>query len=201
VLQELVTAAVAVVPGADEGSIAALSGRGRIEHIAATGNLPRTADSLMAELEEGPCLDVRTQRTIRVDDFGTDGRWPGFGPRAVGVGVHSMLSFQLSVEGDNLGVLNLYGREPSAFTDESEQAGLLFAAHAAIAYAGARRPDELLDASEARDLVDRAVGIMMERYRLGSDRAFTVLARISQVTHRGLREIAAEIVDEAPHRP
>lgn len=44
-----------------------------------------------------------------------------------------MLSFQLYVEADNLGAVNLYSREPGAFTDHPEHAGLLVAAHAAIA--------------------------------------------------------------------
>jgi len=37
------------------------------------------------------------------------------------------LSFQLYVEGDNLGALNLYGRQPNGFTDESEHIGLMLA--------------------------------------------------------------------------
>lgn len=54
----------------------------------------------------------------------------------------------LYVEGDNLaalnryackpGALNRYARRPGALTDESEHVGLLFSAHAAIAFAGAR---------------------------------------------------------------
>ncbi len=59
-------------------------------------------------------------------------------------GEHGCL-LQLYVEGDNLGALNLYARTPDAFTDESEQVGLLLAAHAAIAYAGVRKEAQLPD--------------------------------------------------------
>jgi hypothetical protein len=34
-----------------------------------------------------------------------------------------MLSFQLFVEGDNLGALNLYAMVPDAFTDDDESVG------------------------------------------------------------------------------
>lgn len=54
-----------------------------------------------------------------------------------------VLSFQLYVEGDSLGALNLYSHQPDAFDDDSEHVGLLVAAHAAIAYAGAKALDQL----------------------------------------------------------
>ena len=42
--------------------------------------------------------------------------------------------------------LNLHSRTADAFTHESEQVGLLFAAHAAIAYAGVRKEAQLAKA-------------------------------------------------------
>ena len=49
-----------------------------------------------------------------------------------------------------LGALNLYGREAHAFTEESEQIGLLFVSHAAVAMAGAQKQDRLLASLDAR---------------------------------------------------
>ncbi len=49
-----------------------------------------------------------------------------------------MLCFQLFVEGDNPGALNLYAVTAGAFTEESETVGLVFATHAAVALAGAQ---------------------------------------------------------------
>jgi GAF domain-containing protein len=60
-----------------------------------------------------------------------------FTARVAALGVRSMLSFQLYVEHDNLGALNLYSRDTDAFTDESEEIGMLFATHAAVAMAHA----------------------------------------------------------------
>ncbi|MEV0355046.1 hypothetical protein AB0H71_03195 [Nocardia sp. NPDC050697] len=47
----------------------------------------------------------------------------------------------------------LYAHEPGAFTDDSEQVGLLFAAHAAVAMADAEQVAQLTHARDSRDLI------------------------------------------------
>ena len=121
-------------------------------------------------------------------------RWPRFASRAATLGAASMLSFQLYVEGDNLGALNLYSGHPNGFDDESEQVGLLFASHAAVAFADARQLEHLSAAIATRDLIGQAKGILMERYSLDADQAFRVLTRISQHTNQRLHTIADELV-------
>ncbi len=78
-------------------------------------------------------------------DLRSDPRWPDFGARAAEVGVLSMLSFRLFIESnpDVIAGLNLYASKPSAFDEQSESIGTLFATHGALAIAGAaprRRP-------------------------------------------------------------
>ena len=88
---------------------------------------------------KGPCLDAVHEH--RPYEFPTwrESRWPRFSPRALELGAASMLSFQLYVEGDNLGALNLYSRHANSFDDDSEHIGLLFATHAAVALPAPRR--------------------------------------------------------------
>jgi GAF domain-containing protein len=131
---------------------------------------------------------------VRVDNLATEDRWPLFAQRASATGAASMLSLQLYVEGDNLGALNLYARTPNAFTDESEQVGLLFAAHAAIAYAAVRKETQLAQALISRDVIGQAKGILMERYKISSERAFLLLTRVSQTSNRKLYDVADELV-------
>jgi hypothetical protein len=57
--------------------------------------------------------------------------------------------------------LNLYGRSVDAFDDESEQVGLLFASHAAVAFAGAQGMNHMREAVTTRDLIGQAKGILM----------------------------------------
>jgi GAF domain-containing protein len=113
-----------------------------------------------------------------------------------------MLSFQLYVEQDNLGALNLYAHDTDAFTDESEQVGLLFASHAAVAMADAQTQQHLTRAIAVRDLIGQAKGILMERHKLTGDQAFTLLVRASQNSNTKLNEVARYLVEtgELGHR-
>lgn len=83
----------------------------------------------------------------------SEARWPLFAKRAAEAGAAGMLSVQLYVEGDDVGALNLYSRAAGAFTDESEHIGLLFAAHAATAYVGARDRSGLMATVTTRNLI------------------------------------------------
>ena len=194
-LAEIIAAAVAMVPGVDEGSISVVTGRRNIGSQAPTGDLPMQVDALQEETQQGPCLDAAyKQLTVRVADMASETRWPEFARRASQAGAASMLSLQLYVEGDNLGALNLYSRTPNAFDDESEQVGLLFASHAAVAYASVRKEAQLARAVDSRDLIGQAKGILMERYKISPERAFLVLTRASQNSNRKLHDIATELV-------
>ena len=53
----------------------------------------------------------------------------------------------------------------------------------------------MAQAVDARRLVGQAMGILMERYDLDSDRAFEVLKRYSQDNNRKLRDVALELID------
>ena len=194
-LAEIIAAAVAMVPGAEEGSVSVVTGRRHIGSQAPTGDLPVQVDALQEETQQGPCLDsAYVHQTVRVADMASEQRWLQFARRASEAGAASMLSLQLYVEGDNLGALNLYSRVPNAFDDESEQVGLLFASHAAVAYAGVRKEAQLGEAVASRDLIGQAKGILMERYKISPERAFLVLTRISQDSNRKLYDIAAQLV-------
>lgn len=193
-LDEVVAAAVRLVPGTEEGSISVVTDRSRVSSRHASSDLPERVDRVQSETGQGPCLDaVFEQHTVRVPDLRTEQRWPLFARRAYEAGAGSMLSFQLYVEGDNLGALNLYSRVPAAFDDDSEEVGLLFAAHAAVAFAGAKKIDDLHRAVWTRDLIGQAKGMLMQRFDIDSTQAFRLLTRLSQNSHRKLRDIAEEL--------
>jgi GAF domain-containing protein len=193
-LQGITRAAVDTVPGADECGISYVIARKKVEPRAWTSDLPKALDALQGELGEGPCLDaIWTDLVVRVVDVSTEERWPGFTREAAARGVGSLLCFQLFVEGDALGALNLYARRAGAFDAESEDVGLLFAAHAAVALAGAEHESNLLAAIDHRDLIGQAKGILMERHKLTAAQAFDLLVRTSSLTNRKLRDIADEL--------
>ena len=195
-LQAITTAAVATVPNAEECGITYVIGRQKVESRAATSDLPKNIDALQERVRQGPCLDaVWEQNIVRVDDVGADQRWPQFASEAHALGVGSMMCFQLFVQGDQLGAMNLYAATAGAFDDESEEVGLMLASHAAIALAGAEHEQHLRLGMSTRDTIGQAKGILMERHRLTADQAFGVLARVSQELNRKLADVAREVTD------
>jgi len=195
VLDEIVTAAVRFVPGVEDASVTLVVARRQVTSRHRTGDLPERVDAIQTGTGEGPCLDAAyEQDTVRVPDLRSEQRWPHFAQQAVEAGAGSMLSFQLYVHGDTLGVLNLYSRHPDAFDDESEQVGLLLADQAAAALARAQELDHLQRAAASRDLIGQARGMLMERYGIDDGAAFRVLAEVGRSTDRTLRAVAEELV-------
>lgn len=194
VLAGIVQAAVQLIPGAADASISLVTGRKTIESRIASGELPRRVDALQSSTGQGPCLDAAYEdRIVRVPDLSTETRWPAFSGGAVELGAGSMLSIQLFVEGDRLGALNLFGASPDAFDLESEQIGLLVAAHAAVAFADSQKITQLNEALISRQLIGQAEGILMERYKLSAQQAFLLLTRASSSSNRKLREVAEDL--------
>src|SRR3954465_6156386 len=194
VLDGVVNLAVAMVAGADEATITMVRKDRHCYSAAATSTWASDFDVLQDETGEGPCLDaIWREETVRVDDLGADPRWPVLGPRAAERGVGSMLCFQLFVHRDTLGALDLLAHATSAFTDESEHIGLLVASHAAIAAADAHHFENVTSALLNRDVIGQAKGILMERFKITSDQAFAVLAKVSQDTNRKVSAIAEDL--------
>ena len=195
-LEGIVQAAVGLIPGVDEASISVVLNRKTVTSEAPSGELARAVDELQNEAGQGPCLDTAYEHeTVRAADLRTETRWPRFTEKAVKLGAGSMLSLQLYVEGDDLGALNLYSRTAGAFDDESEHVGLLFASHAAIAYAAVQDKAGLSRSIQTRQLIGQAQGILMERHRITADAAFGLLVRASQHNNVKLRDLAERLVN------
>lgn len=195
-LDAIVRSAVDTIPGAEHAAISEIRARRRIRTTAATGQVVCDVDQVQYDTNQGPCLSaLYEETTVRVVDVRNDARWPRFSAGTAGLGIGSMLSFQLYVSDDNLGALNLYARRADAFTDESEQVGLLFAAHAAVAMSDARQITQLTQALGTRDVIGQAKGILMERHRLTGEQAFRLLALSSQHTNTRLLDVARHLAE------
>lgn len=195
-LVEIVRAAVELVPGCDEASISVVLGRRRVTSEAPSSELPRIVDELQEKLGEGPCMTTAYEHlTVRAPDLATDDRWPRFAAEAVAAGALGMMALQLYVEGDDLGALNLFSRRAGAFDDESEHVGLMFAAHAAVAYSAAHEQAALSRSVETRQVIGQAQGILMERLKVTSEQAFAMLVRVSQHRNEKLRHVAQRLAD------
>jgi GAF domain-containing protein len=217
VLRRVVDVAVTEIDGAEHAGITVLAAR-TVTTPVATSNLVRDVDQFQYATGEGPCLTAALENVpvVRVDDLHADTRWPEFSTAATGLGVRSMLSFQLytskngtDVGSDTIGALNIYAGRPHAFTDDSVHTGALLAAHAAVAATAAERTDSLQIALQSRDVIGQAKGILMERFKLPADQAFDLLIAASQHTNTKLRAVAERLTatgelatsDEQPAGP
>lgn len=139
VLDRLVHAAVAEVPGADLAGVTVL-GRDGPTSPACSADLVVAIDMLQYGIGEGPCLSAaRLGTVVRCDDLRTDERWPRFGPRAAELGVRSMLSVRMYADTDAVGALNLYARWTGGFPRGAEAVAVPLAMAAADALAATWR--------------------------------------------------------------
>lgn len=165
----------------------------------------RTLDELQYAEHEGPCLDAfRTGNAFRVRDLAAEGRWPSYVPRAVEQGARSMMSMPMAAEGNVIGALNVYARQPDAFDAQAAAVADIVAAHAGLAsqvstaYFGHRAlAEQLSEAMQSRAAIEQAKGVVMAANGCTPDEAFALLVRQSQSTHRKLRDVAEEVVAKA----
>jgi transcriptional regulator with GAF, ATPase, and Fis domain len=201
-LQRIVDLAVDRIDGCDEAGILLVTNR-EIVAGAWSNEIVHRIEEMECEIGEGPCLDAITQQpTFESSDLRDQrSRWPTFAARAIDAGIHSMLAFRLFAAQDTLGALDLYGNRPGAFDDTARAYGTVFAAHAALALAGAQLHEhDLADAAglrialEARDIIGQAKGILMATHDIDGDAAFELLRTSSNALNLKLRVVADHVV-------
>ncbi|WP_179224304.1 GAF and ANTAR domain-containing protein [Geodermatophilus pulveris] len=196
VLDRAVLLARRFVPGA-AASITLLDRRRRLTTVAVSGDVAGAGDALQYDRGEGPCIDAaRDQDVVHSRDLLTDGRWSGWGAQVAGrLGVRSILSLRLATAEVGLGSLNVYGREPDAFDDETVALAGGLAAHATVAYTRTLDRENLESALANRTVIGQAQGILMERHKVTAARAFELLATVSQDGNVKLAEVARRLVE------
>jgi hypothetical protein len=196
-LAQITHAAADAVPGIDHVSISLTRKNGRIETLAPTDPVAVALDEVQYALREGPCLEVALgEPWVQVDDLAVDPRWPAYGQRALEFGVGSQLAFQFVSESYARGALNLYAAKAYGIDPESHRLGAMFAQLAAVALGWSRHDNTLSQALYYREQIGQAVGIVMERYRLDPDRAFSFLVRTSQTANIKLHDVATALIKQ-----
>lgn len=191
-LKRISAAAVEVLPDVTMASITIRHGDNRLETFAPTHEVLREVDTRQYELQQGPCYESATDEAYVVSsDLAADGRWPDYTVAALEAGIRAQAGINLFDARRFRGALNLYSHHVGAFEDLSPL-GALFSHQAAIAIGYAQEVSDLRQAIATRQLIGQAVGVVMERYQLSEDQAFSFLTRLSQERNVKLREIARE---------
>jgi len=173
---------------------------------AATADWAVTLDQAQYDHGYGPCLDsARAGHLVLVDDSAEDQRWPGFAAAAAEAGLVSSLSVPLPAQRHVIGALNIYARQLRVFTDERVHLAEQFASYAGVAIGNtalyltsAKLAAQMQEAMSSRAVIEQAKGILMAVSKCDEDEAFAKLVSISQRSHRKLRDVARELVQQAP---
>lgn len=182
--------------GCDYAGVIFVHGKSRVETVAATDPLIERLDEIQMEAGQGPDLTALGEHlSVIVDDTRTDRRWPGWAEMVAKAGVRSLLNVRLYTTATTLGTLNLYGKQPNMFTTDDQAVAHILARHAAVAIGAARTEQNLWQAVDARKRIGQAQGILMERYSLSEDKAFSVLLRYSQNKNMKLSLVADRLVE------
>lgn len=170
---------------------------GHLESAATTDPVVRKADLLQMQCNEGPCLSAIAENDdFRIDHTATDPRWPTWGPQAARIGIGSVLSARMVDTDDSaVGSLNLYARRTEAFGPHDVQIASILTHHATVAYRQASRFSAATRAIDSRTIIGQAEGVLMERFGISPDSAFSVLRRYSSQYNVKLRAVAHGIVE------
>ena len=197
-LEAIARAARHSVPGIDHAGISVMHRSGRIETKAATDQLVWDLDALQYRLNEGPCVTaIRDQPVVVVEHARHEQRWPRYMAGAVRAGLQAQLAVQLYTNERSMGGLNLYSTTSETIEDQAVDIAQMFATHAAIALGHAHVEADLGEGMRTRQLIGQAVGLVMCRYQIDSDRAFQYLVRAASSSNTKLRVIAAEVAADA----
>jgi GAF domain-containing protein len=201
VLGDITRVARKATPGVDAASITLI--RGEKAYTAAyDGQMALDADEMQYERGYGPCLDAGLAgQVMLIDDMATEQRWPDYTRAVAQHGIGSSLSVPLPFQSSSIGALNCYARRPHAFGEEdrtlAEEVASWIALAVGHADSAARTSEQLANlqiAMKSRAVIEQAKGILMERFKVTEDLAFTVLARASQTSNIKLRDIADDLV-------
>ncbi|MCC3270782.1 GAF and ANTAR domain-containing protein [Arthrobacter gengyunqii] len=189
-------------PGQELFSGVTLLRPGSAGTVASDSEESRRMDEVQYRFGTGPCLEAaRTNSTVVVRDITTDPRWDEYAKAIAGYGLKSILGVPIPLDNDARCGLNVYAREPDAFTDEMIRAAEEFARGASKSLRLAMRITQLDESREnlkaamgSRTTIDLAVGIIMAQNRCSQEAAIGILKAASSARNVKLRDIAASVV-------
>ncbi|MFL6060851.1 MAG: ANTAR domain-containing protein [Marmoricola sp.] len=194
---ESVVALACETLGCDHAGLSVFSAGGSFTTMGETSPLVAEADRMQYEYGEGPCVEAAwEQDTFVCNDLANDQRWSTWGPKAATLGFGSLLAARLTIAGESLGALNLYSTNVREFSAEDRDTAVILATHAAAPLIAVRERENLKVAVDGRTVIGQAQGILMQRFEVDADTAFSVLRRYSQVQNVKLRAVAELVVKE-----
>jgi GAF domain-containing protein len=202
----LAQAAKESVPGTIGAGVSLLDARGRRTSSGYTDTIVSRADAFQYECGEGPCLTAwAAEEPVLVTDLRAEPRWPVWQKAAAGLPILSVVSVPLITDEECIGALKLYAAAPDVYDESSIALLQLIAAPAAMmlshiqASEAPHRMTEGLRASlYTRDLVNRACGVLMERFNLPQEAALQRLIKQARDENTALQHVSERVLAGTP---
>ncbi|SDI48451.1 GAF domain-containing protein [Arthrobacter subterraneus] len=176
----------------------------RTATVASSSREAKNMDEVQYAFNDGPCLRAaREHYTVVVEDFHTESRFGEYARAVESHGLRSAIGVPILLEGEADAGLDLYCKEPNAFSAEAIDAAEQFARRASRSLQIAVRVSSLMEsrqhltaAMENRTTIDIAVGIIMGQNRCSQEEAVNILKAASSARNVKLHAVAAAVVEQ-----
>jgi signal transduction protein with GAF and PtsI domain len=149
----------------------------------------RVENSLVGEV-------LKTRKPLIVYDVRKEQKY-FYRDLAVKEGLTSMIAVPMIVKDKAIGVINVYTKNPHAFTQEEVNVLQMVTNQAAVAVENTKLMEEALRAKEAletRKLIERAKGVLMRMNNLSEEAAYRMIHKKSMDSCRSMKDIAESII-------
>ena len=194
---------VAEVLSVDGAGVSLADDKGVLCFVTATD--PRTGRLCALQLGsgQGPCWGAyATGEPVFAADLRTVDQWPKFAGAAVEAGVLAAAGVPMPIEGQTIGVLNLYTTTPTEWADEPLTAARALVGMATAYVLNVRRAersqrlaDQLQHALYSRVVIEQAKGMLAERLHMDVNDTFELLRRHARNHSERLDDVAAAVVN------
>jgi hypothetical protein len=154
-----------------------------------SNSFTNAVDAVQHELMEGPCVTaMAVGDVVHTRRLGTgESRWPDFTARTAALALRGVQSTPLLATSEVIGSVNLYARapesldrvDPDVFAHALEQAERSLSSARLVAIA-ARNTEWMARSLEDRADVARAVGWVMDRYRMRAAEARILIGQLAR---------------------
>jgi GAF domain-containing protein len=194
--QELFGATGAGIMMVDDGSA--------LQAVAATDAGGRLLEERQQEAGEGPCVETLTfDRVMQTPDLPSDDRWPALGEEMRDSGVRAVLGVPLHIDSIPVGALNVYRDEPHDWNESEIRALQAYARLVENLLRNALRTrereqlaEQLQHALDHRIVIERAVGMIMQREQVSAVAAFNRLRHLARSSQTKAATVAERLIAE-----